>query len=83
MKINEQKGTVVFNTAELDKNTMEICKLYIADTLKRFLLTENARTKAQTERNRQQNIGLRIAVNHLEALQHHAEKNLGDIEIWK
>lgn len=84
MIINEQKGTVVFDTAELDKKTVEICKLWVADTLKRFRLTETARTKAQTERNKQINNGLQIAVNHLEVLQKHINnEQIDTLEVWK
>ena len=81
MKINEQKGTVVFNTAELDKNTLEICKLWLADSLKRYKTSEIAKTKKQTEINILFNNGFNNALHHLETLQKHS-KDSRNIEIW-
>lgn len=83
MKTNEQTGYLTFNTDEIDKNTLYICKSWIYDIYKRYKLTETAKSKAQTERNQQLNAGLKLAFDMLETLEKHASDENKTLDCWK
>ena len=83
MTINEKRGILEFNTAELDIKTLELCRAYLRDALRRQEITAPlAKTKKASAEGELQRQGLRHACALVEVLKEHAKGNDRTIEIF-
>lgn len=83
MTINEKRGILEFNTAELDIKTLELCGAYLRDALRRDEISEiGAKTKKARAEGELRRQGLRHGCALVEALKEYAKDNDRTIEIF-